>query len=297
MDKKIISKNCNLSSYTTIRVGGVAEYFAEPRSIEEFLYLIKWSNLNNQKCHIIGAGSNLLINNIFIKGLVVCTKKLKSLAINPYSGIVEAEAGVMLPTLSNSLAKNGLQGGEWAVGIPGTLGGAIYMNAGTGNLSLAKNLIAVKVINNKTNEKLKIEKKDINFEYRFSSFQKNDLTIISARLHFKPNGNLTQLIQTTKKNLKLKTETQPYHQPSFGSVFKNPKNNYAAKLIDDMGFKGFKIGGAEVSSMHSNFIINTSSASSNDIYELITVIQQKVLQNKGIFLQPEVRMIGFDYPN
>jgi UDP-N-acetylmuramate dehydrogenase len=297
MNKKILSENCNLSSYTTIKVGGVAEYFAEPRSIEEFSYLMKWANLNKQKCQIIGAGSNLLINNIFIKGLVVCTKKMKSLDIEPYTGIVEAEAGVMLPTLSNSLAKNGLQGGEWAVGIPGTLGGAIYMNAGTGNLSLAKNLISVKVFNNKTQEKLEIEKKDINFDYRFSSFQRNDLKIISARLHFEPNGNLEQLIQTTKNNLKLKTEKQPYHQPSFGSVFKNPENNYAAKLIDDMGLKGFKIGGAEISTMHSNFIINTSSASSKDIFELITVIQQKVLQNKGIFLQPEVRMIGFDYPN
>ena len=147
MNEKMLSENFNLSSYTTIKVGGVAEYFAEPKSIEEFSYLIKWANLNKQRCQIIGAGSNLLINNIFIKGLVVCTKKLKSLKIEPNLGIVEAEAGVMLPTLSNALAKNGLQGGEWAVGIPGTLGGAIYMNAGTGNLSLAKNLISVKVVN------------------------------------------------------------------------------------------------------------------------------------------------------
>ena len=296
MNRKIFSENCNLSSYTSIKVGGVAEYFAEPKSMEELSYLIKWANLNKQRCQIIGAGSNLLINNIFIKGLVMCTKKLKSLEIDPYSGIVEAEAGVMLPTLSNALAKNGLQGGEWAVGIPGTLGGAIYMNAGTGNLSLANNLISVKVINNKTNEQIEIEKKDINFEYRFSSFQKNDLTIISAKLYFKPNGNLKQLIQATKNNLKLKTETQPYHQPSFGSVFKNPKNNFAAKIIDDMGLKGFKIGDAEISTIHSNFIINNSSASSKDIYELITIIQKKVLQKKGIYLQPEVRMIGFDYP-
>jgi UDP-N-acetylmuramate dehydrogenase len=297
MNKKIFSENCNLSSYTSIKVGGVAEYFAEPKSIEELSYLMKWANLNKQRCQIIGAGSNLLINNIFIKGLVVSTKKMKSLTIEPYSGIVEAEAGVMLPTLSNSLAKNRLKGGEWAVGIPGTLGGAIYMNAGTGNLSLAKNLISVKVINYITNELLEIERKDINFEYRFSSFQSNDLAIISAKLHFEPNGNLDQLIQTTKNNLKLKTETQPYHLPSFGSVFKNPENNYAAKLIDDMGLKGYRIGGAEISTMHSNFIINNSSASSKDIYELITVIQQKVLQNKGIYLHPEVRMIGFDYPN
>ncbi len=296
MNKKILSENCNLSSYTTIKVGGVAEYFAEPRSIDEFSYLIKWAYLSKQRCQIIGAGSNLLINNIFIEGLVICTKKMKKLAIEPYSGIVEAEAGVMLPTLSNTLAKNGLRGGEWAVGIPGTLGGALYMNAGTGNLSLAKNLISVKVINNKTCEELEIEKKDIDFEYRFSSFQSNDLAIISAKLYFEPNGNLEKLIQTTKNNLRLKTETQPYHLPSFGSVFKNPENNYAAKLIDDMGLKGFKVGGAEISTMHSNFIINNSSASSKDIYELISEIQQKILQNKGIYLQPEVRMIGFDYP-
>ena len=280
MNKKIFSENCNLSSYTTIKVGGIAEYFAEPRNIDELSYLIKWSNLSNHKYQIIGAGSNLLINNIFIKGLVMCTKKMKSLTIDPYSGIVVAEAGVMLPALSNALAKNRLQGGEWAIGIPGTVGGAIYMNAGMGNLSLAKNVISIQVINNKTLEIFEIEKKDINFEYRFSSFQSNDLTIISAKLHFEPNGNLEKLIQTTKNNLKLKTETQPYHQPSFGSVFKNPENNYAAKLIDEMGLKGFKIGDAEISTIHSNFIINTSSASSKDIYELITVIQQKVLQNK-----------------
>ncbi len=297
MNKAIFSENFNLNTYTTIKVGGVAEYFAEPRSIDEFYYLIKWSNLHNKRCQIIGAGSNLLINNIFIQGLVICTKKMRSLTIDPYSGIVEAEAGVMLPTLSNSLAKNRLQGGEWAVGIPGTLGGAIYMNAGTGDLSLAKNLVSVKVVNNKTNEKLEIEKKDLNFDYRFSSFQGNNFAIISAKLHFEPNGNLEKLIQTTKNNLKLKTETQPYDQPSFGSVFKNPANYYAAKLIEEMGLKGFKVGGAEISTMHSNFIINNSSASSKDIYELITVIQQKVLQNKGIYLQPEVRMIGFDYPS
>ena len=105
---------------------------------------------------------------------------MKLLKIDAYSGIVEAEAGVMLPTLSNSLAKNGLQGGEWAVGIPGTLGGAIYMNAGTGNFSLAKNLISVKVINNKSHKIHEIEKKDINFDYRYSSFQRKDLAIISA---------------------------------------------------------------------------------------------------------------------
>ena len=182
------------------------------------------------------------------------------------------------------------------MGIPGTLGGAICMNAGSNNLSLANNLISVKVINTKTLERFELEKKDITFKYRFSPFQDNDLVIISAKLFFEPKGNIEKLLETTKSNLKRKTETQPYDLPSFGSVFKNPHNNYAGKLIEELGLKGFKIGDAEISTMHGNFIINNSSANSKDIFDLITVIQQKVLQKKGIFLQPEVRMIGFEYP-
>ena len=113
---------------------------------------------------------------------------------------------------------------------------------------------------------------------------------------FQPNGNIEKLLETTKRNLKKKTATPPYDLPSFGSVFKNPTNNYAGKLIEESGLKGFKVGDAEISTMHGNFIVNNSSANSKDILDLITVIQQKVLQKKGIFLQPEVRMIGFDYP-
>ncbi len=296
MQKINLKKNINLSNFTTIKVGGFAEYFSQPNNIDELVNLIKWSKSNKQECRIIGAGSNLLINNIFLEGLTICTKNMRSIEIESLTGIVESEAGVMLPTMSNMLAKKGLQGGEWAVGIPGTVGGAIYMNAGSGDLTLANNLISVQVMNTKTLEIAEIEKKDINFQYRFSTFQQNHLLIISAKLLFKPKGNIKQLLETTKKNLKRKTETQPYDLPSFGSVFKNPTNTYAGKLIEELGLKGFKIGGAEISTLHANFIVNNSSANSQDILELITVIQQKVLQKKGISLQPEVRMMGFDYP-
>ena len=255
----------NLSKYTTIKVGGFAEYFSKPSNTDQFINLIKWSHLNDQKCQIIGAGSNLLINNIFLKGLTICTKTMRSIKIESNTGIVEAEAGVMLPTMSNILAKNGLQGGEWTVGIPGTLGGAICMNAGSGNFSVAKNLLSVKVIDTKTLETYEIQKKDIDFQYRFSPFQQNNLIIISAKLLFEPKGNIEQLLETTKKTLKRKTETQPYDLPSFGSVFKNPTNNYAGKLIEELGLKGFKIGDAEVSTTHGNFIVNNSSANSKDI--------------------------------
>ena len=291
-----IEEKILLSNYTTIKVGGFTEYFSKPKNKDEFINLIKWSHLNNKECRIIGAGSNLLINNIFLKGLTICTKTMRSIKFNSNTGIVEADAGVMLPTMSVILAKNGLQGGEWTVGIPGTLGGAICMNAGSGDISLAKNLLSVQVINTKTLEIYEIQKTDIDFQYRFSPFQQNNLIIISAKLLFEPNGNIEQLLETTKINLKRKTETQPYDLPSFGSVFKNPTNNYAGKLIEELGLKGYKIGDAEISTMHGNFIVNNSSANSQDILELMTVIQKKVLKKKGIFLQPEVRMIGFDYP-
>ncbi len=291
-----LEKKIKLSNYTTIKVGGFAEYFSMPNNINDFINLIKWSNINNQECRIIGAGSNLLINDIFLKGLTICTKKMRSITIEPISGLVEVEAGLMLPIMSNMLAKNGLRGGEWAVGIPGTVGGAICMNAGSGKLSIANNLLSVQVIDTKTLAISEIEKKDIDFQYRCSPFQQNNLLIISAKLLFQPKGNIEQLLETTRKNLKRKTESQPYDLPSFGSVFKNPTHNYAGKLIEELGLKGFKIGGAEISTMHGNFIVNNSSANSQDILNLITVIQQKVLQKKGIFLQPEVRMMGFDYP-
>ena len=289
-------KKISLANYTTIKVGGFAEYFAKPNSTNELVNLIKWAHLNNQKCRIIGAGSNLLINNIFLKGLTICTKKIKAIKINSMTGFVEVEAGVMLPTMSYMLAKNGLKGGEWTVGIPGTIGGAICMNAGSSKLSLANNLLSVLVIDTKTLEIYEIQKKDINFQYRFSPFQENNLLIISAKLQFEPKGNIEKLLETTKNNLKKKTETQPYDLPSFGSVFKNPPNTYAGKIIEELGLKGLKIGGAKISTMHGNFIVNNSSANSQDILDLITLIQQKVLQKKGIHLQTEVRMIGFDYP-
>ena len=290
-----LEEKIKLSNYTTIKVGGLAEYFATPNTSDDFYNLIKWAYCNKKECRIIGAGSNVLINNIVLRGLTICTKKMRSIKVSSVSGIVEADAGVMLPTMSNILAKQGLKGGEWTVGIPGTVGGAICMNAGSLNLSLANNLLSVKVIDTKSLEIFEIPKRDINFQYRFSPFQQNNQIIISAKMLFETRGNIEELLETTRKNLERKKETQPYDLPSFGSVFKNPTNTYAGKLIEELGLKGLKIGGAEISTVHGNFIVNQSSANSQDIKDLITVIQQKVLQKKGILLEPEVRMIGFDY--
>ena len=293
MENKKVKNNINLLNYTTIKIGGSTEFFAEPNSISELIEHLKWVKLNNLKYRIIGAGSNLLIKNTFHKGLTICTRKLKKITINKLSGYVETECGVMLPVMANLLAQNGCEGGEWLIGIPGTIGGAVFMNAGSGNLWTSKYLLSVQVLDTKNLSIYKLNMENLIFKYRFSSFQTNELVILKANFMFRPNKNIKEITEKTKQNLKNKTNMQPYHLPSFGSVFKNPADNYAGKLIEDVGLKGFSIGGAQVSNMHSNFIVNNGDATSEEIYQLITVIQQKVLQKKGIFLHPEVRMIGY----
>ncbi len=293
MENKKVKNNINLLNYTTIKIGGSTEFFAEPNSISELIEHLKWVKLNNLKYRIIGAGSNLLIKNTFHKGLTICTRKLKKITINKLSGYVETECGVMLPVMANLLAQNGCEGGEWLIGIPGTIGGAVFMNAGSGNLWTSNYLLSVQVLDTKNLSIYKLNMENLIFKYRFSSFQTNELVILKANFMFRPNKNIKEIAEKTKQNLKNKTNMQPYHLPSFGSVFKNPTDNYAGKLIEDVGLKGFSIGGAQISNMHSNFIVNNGNATSEEIYQLITVIQQKVLQKKGIFLHPEVRMIGY----
>jgi len=288
-----VQNNINLLNYTTIKIGGYTEFFAEPKSIAELIEHLRWVKFNNLKYRLIGAGSNLLIKNTFHEGLTICTRKLKEIKINKLSGFVKAECGVMLPVIANLLAQNGCEGGEWLIGIPGTIGGAVFMNAGSSNLWMSKYLLSVEVLDTKSLTIHKLDKENLIFKYRFSSFQTNKFVILKANFMFRPNKNIKKITDKTKKILKNKTDTQPYHLPSFGSVFKNPTNDYAGKLIEEVGLKGFSIGGAQVSNMHSNFIVNNGDATSEEIYQLITLIQQKVLQKKRIFLHPEVRMIGY----
>ena len=291
-----IQENINLKNYTTIKVGGISNYFAEPSNIEEFINLLKWAKSKNYQCLILGAGSNTLIKNINIKKLTICTRNMNKVKIEPKTGLIYAQSGVLLPKLSTLLAQNHFTGGEWKIGIPGTVGGAIYMNAGVGKYSISDNLKSVKVIDPDTLNTFVLSKNEINFEYRFSSFQLSPLIILEAKFYFWKKGNKEKILEKTKSIIYERKKQQPYHLPSCGSVFKNPISDYAGRLIEESGLKGVSIGGAEISTMHANFIVNKNSASSEDVFSLIILIQKKVLQKTGILLHPEVRMIGFDYP-
>lgn len=293
-NKKLkIRESISLSNYTTWRVGGPAEWLAEPTSFEELKAILNLANQNSLKCQIIGAGSNLLISDKGVKGITLCMKKLLGSQLESSSGLIEAFSGEPIPTLCRRAAKAGLHGLEWAIGIPGTVGGAITMNAGAQGGCIAEWLESILVLDIKTNKQFKLEKKDLAFDYRQSRLQQESLLVISAKFRLSPGHNQENLIEQTNENLNHRITTQPYTQPSCGSVFRNPKPLKAGQLIEKLGLKGHQIGGAEISRLHANFIVNSGEAKSSDIDALICFIQKKILHAHGLLLHPEVKRVGF----
>ncbi len=282
-----------LANFTTWRVGGPAEWLAEPTSIHELRALISYANEQQIHYQIIGAGSNLLIHDDGLKGLSLCTRKLNGSTVDRNTGIVEALAGEPIPSLARIAAREGLHGLEWAVGIPGTIGGAAVMNAGAQGGCIADCLDSVKVISPKSNEPFELTKKELCYGYRHSRLQEEKLTVVSARLLLEPGHKKEDLALKTNMNLTHRTTTQPYHLPSCGSVFRNPEPLKAGQLIENLGLKGHRIGGAEISKLHANFIVNIDNATAKDIKNLIEFIQIKVREAHGLILQPEVKQLGF----
>ncbi|WP_269622079.1 UDP-N-acetylmuramate dehydrogenase [Prochlorococcus marinus] len=283
-----------LSKLTTLRIGGNAQWLAEPRTINELSELILWAKNKNLSCNAFGAGSNLLISDNGIEGLTICLKKLQGHQIDPSTGIIEVLGGEFIPNLSRKVARHGLHGLEWAVGIPGTIGGAAVMNAGAQGSCIADRLISLKAISIKNGKEFEISNQDLNFSYRQSILQEKSLIVISARFQLDPGHDKEKLINITNQNLAHRLKTQPYHLPNCGSIFRNPEKFKAGKLIEQLGLKGLRHGGAEISSIHANFIINSNQATAKDVLELIEIIQKKIQTKHGFLLQPEIKKLGFN---
>jgi len=292
MNSVQLEKNISLSNFTTWRIGGPAEWIAQPKDIQEIKYLINWINKKKLPCNIIGAGSNLLINDKGIKGLSLCMRNLKGIKIDKNSGIIEVLSGEMLPTLARKAAASGLRGLEWAIGIPGTIGGAVVMNAGAQEHCISNYLESITTLS-LTGEYKIIKGKDLDFGYRYSLLQNEKLIVVSAQLKLKL-GHAEKIRQITNDNLNHRLKTQPYKAQTCGSVFRNPEPLKAAKLIEELGLKGFSFGGAEISEKHANFIVNANKASSRDVRELIKYVQKRVFNSYGILLETEVKQCGFE---
>ncbi len=293
-EKKItVRELISLSNFTTLRVGGLANWFSEPSNYLELKNIVTWSHKRQIICNVIGAGSNLLISDSGFNGLIISMRKFHGLKIYPKEGFIEANAGESIPNLSRQAAKAGLQGLEWAIGIPGTVGGAVVMNAGAQGGCMAECIDSIKVIKSNGDRTYILRKNELEFGYRQSLLQKEALIVLSARFKLTPGFDKEKLNKKTNDNLLKRVNSQPYHLPSCGSIFRNPEPLKAGQIIEQLGLKGHRIGGAEISSMHANFIVNTGEASASDIANLITFIQTVVQEKHGLFLTPEVKKIGF----
>jgi UDP-N-acetylmuramate dehydrogenase len=242
----------------------------------------------------IGAGSNLLVSDDGLPGLTLCQRRLQGSQLDPREGWVEAQAGEPIPTLARKVARQGLHGLEWAVGIPGTVGGAVVMNAGAQGGCTAEWLHSIQVIDpERPDQPFVLEARDLAFAYRHSRLQDEALLVLSARFRLSPGHDPAVITANTSANLHSRTKSQPYQQPSCGSVFRNPEPRKAGQLIEELGLKGLSVGGAQVSPLHANFIVNTGSATAADIDTLLCLVQGKVLEKYGILLHPEVKRLGF----
>ena len=292
-DARLPQARVKLADYTTWRVGGAAEWLAEPASLEETQAWIEWASHQGMPCRVIGAGSNLLIHDDGLPGLSLCLRKLQGLQLDATTGTVEVLAGEPIPSLARRAARAGLHGLEWSVGIPGTAGGAAVMNAGAQGGCTADWLESVRVMPLEGGDSFELQPDQPDFAYRHSRLQDDDLVVLSARFRLEPGHDPNELKRVTSANLSHRTTTQPYQQPSCGSVFRNPEPLKAGRLIEDLGLKGTRVGGAEVSTVHANFIVNTGDATATDIDRLIGLVQDRVEQRHAVRLHPEVKRLGF----
>jgi UDP-N-acetylmuramate dehydrogenase len=283
-----------LSAFTSYRVGGAAEWYVAPRNLEALQASIEYAKEQELKITILGAGSNLLVSDRGIPGLVIATRHLRSKQFDPYTGQLTVAAGESIPSLAWEAAEQGWEGLEWAVGIPGTVGGAVVMNAGAHNSCIADMLVSTQVLlPDQTLETL--TRSQLAYNYRTSSLQgeKDCQRIVTkATFQLQPGADPAQVIAKTKEHKQHRLTTQPYNFPSCGSVFRNPKPYAAGWLIEQTGLKGYQIGGAQVALLHANFIVNCGGARANDIFSLIRYIQHNVQERWSIWLEPEVKMIG-----
>jgi UDP-N-acetylmuramate dehydrogenase len=286
-----IKAQVSLASFTSFRVGGPAEWYAAPRQVEELQACYAWARSQGLPLTILGAGSNLLISDRGLSGLVLSTRHLRQSHFDPKTGQLTVGAGEPIPRLAWQAAARGWHGLEWSVGIPGTIGGAVVMNAGAHASCIADYLVNVQVLLPDGTIRL-LTPQELAYRYRTSLLQGKDWTVTQATLQLQPGFDPEQVTADTQHHLDQRRASQPYHLPSCGSVFRNPREYKAGWLIEQTGLKGHRIGGAEIAQRHANFILNCGSATAMDIFQLIHHVQRTVEQRWSLHLEPEVKLLG-----
>ena len=287
--KENIVKDEPMSRHTTFRCGGPATLFLRPGSEDE---LVKVVSLLKDKGHpymLLGNGSNLLVSDKGYEGVVISLERLSELSLEGETSI-RAQAGVLNSRIASFARENSLAGFEFAAGIPGTIGGAMIMNAGAYGGEMKLITTSVRAIT-PDGEVKELTAEDCDFGYRTSALKREGYVVLSALLQLQ-KGNEKEITDLMTELALKRKEKQPLEYPSAGSTFKRPEGYFAGKLIQDAGLKGFSVGDAAVSEKHCGFVINKGQATSADIYKLIREVQKKVFEDSGVTLEPEVIMVG-----
>ncbi len=283
-----IKKDVSLKNYNTYKIVSKSDYLIEVSSIEGLIDLIKYLKEENIDFMILGNGSNIILDDYF-KGAIIKLSGFDYVNINNKKVVVGA--GTMMAKLTMSTINENLTGLEWAVNIPGTIGGSIVGNAGAYNSEIFDNLISIKVLNDDF-EVVDMSKDEFIYEYRHTNIKELGLIVLEATFLLE-DGRKEESLQIIQDRCERRKISQPLDMPSAGSVFRNPEGDYAGRLIEAVGLKGKKIGGAEVSNKHANFIVNAGNATSNDVKSLIKLIREEVKKEFNIDLVLEQEIINW----
>ncbi len=288
---QIILPHVFLAPMTSYRVGGAAQWFIAPSDHDCLPALFEWLQQEGLPLTLLGWGSNLLVSDSGIAGLVLSTRHLRYASFDEEKGQITAAAGESIQRIAWKAAKRGWKGLEWAVGIPGTVGGAVVMNAGAHQQCTEDALVSAVIMSADGTVQI-LRKEDLNYSYRKSNLQGQQKLVLEATFQLERGFDPKIIRETSNGHFNHRKSTQPYDKPSCGSVFRNPYPQAAGWLIEQIGLKGYQIGDAMVSPRHANFIVNCGKAKASDIFRLIEHVQEKVESNWNVLLKPEVKILG-----
>ncbi len=280
-----------MNKYTTFKIGGPADILIKPTTKEELVSIVEICNEEGAPYYIIGNGSNLLVSDDGYRGVIIqLYKEFQEITLE--ENVIYAQSGALLSKIATTASKNNLAGMEFAHGIPGTLGGAVTMNAGAYGGEMKDIIVSCDVMT-REGEIFTLSKDELELGYRTSIIAKKDYIVIGASLKLQ-SGNIQDILDNMKDYAGRRKDKQPLDKPSAGSTFKRPEGHFAGKLIMDSDLRGFQVGGARVSDKHCGFVVNEGNATAKDVLTLIEEVKKIVNEKFGVILEPEVKMLGFD---
>ena len=289
-----VEEHASLKTYNTYRINGKVKYLISPNSIQDLNNVIKLLKDYKVKYMVLGNGSNIVLNDREYNGAMIKLSKLDGIEVYPDKNMAYAEAGAMLPNLVKIAVDNSMTGLEFAAGIPGTIGGAVYGNAGAYNACILDYVTSVTCLDKESLEIVTLEHEEFSYSYRTSSFKEDKKYIILGAKFYLKSGDKENSLDIMEDRQRRRVSSQPLEYPSAGSVFRNPEGDFAGRLIESCELKGKKIGGAEVSEKHANFIINVDNASGKDVHDLIMFVHDTVLEKTKVDLIIEQEFVDWE---